>query len=519
MAKLEDQKLIKELLEKGLVTKEKLIKIQEVAKVTLERDGITKTLLKFLEIDELKFAETISTIFDVPLIKEINGLSCVDVPGISKFDFLNKFKMIPIIIDNNELTIATINPPYQNIIDLIKKITNLYIVPVIVTASDYDHLVGFATKNIEPPKPIKIDFELIDVAKRGKKWARDSEVSGTLPSAIQVLEKLIETAVNSKTSDIHLEIMKSGFLNVRFRLNGVLQRVVTLPQAYSKSLPIVIKQTSSAGSFDNQVIQEGHSVFNIQGQKVNTRINSIITSYGEKIIIRLLKKNLHILSLDQLGLSMHDLHRFKQLLSYPDALFLFVGPSGCGKTTSMYSALNELNHNSLNISTVENPIECIVDGINQTSVDQVRKHSITETIKALFHHDVDVLAIGEIRGEEEAQLLIEAGLTGMVACTTLQSSNAIKALYRLKNLGVQYDELALVLRGIVAQRFVRKICPHCAEEYVPDKIILEQAGLLNLQDNTILKRGKGCKACLSSGYLERVPIFEVLLIATNIILL
>ena len=327
-----------------------------------------------------------------------------------------------------------------------------------------------------------------------------------------MLNKLLETAVNSKTSDIHLEIMKTGFLNVRFRLNGVLHRVVTLPQSYSKSLPGVIKQSSSTGSFDNKIMQEGHSVFEIQGQKINTRINTIITSYGEKIIIRILKKNLHILSLNQLRLSLHDIQRFKQLLTFPDAVILFVGPSGCGKTTTMYSALNEMNHNSLNISTVENPIECFIDGINQTSVDQMRKHSVTETIKALFHHDVDILSIGEIRGKEEAELLIEAGLTGMVACTTLQSSNAIKALYRLKNLGVKYDELALVLRGIIAQRFVRKICPHCSEEYVPDKETLERAGLLNLPGDFHLIRGKGCKACLGSGYLERVPLFEILLV-------
>ena len=516
MAKIEDQQLVKELLDKEMVTKEKLVKIQEVAKGMLESDGITKTLLKFLEINENKLAEIISTTFNAPLIREMNGLSSVKVPGLTKNDFLQRFKMLPIIIDNNELTLATINPPYQNNVELIKSMTKLHVVPVIITASDYDRLVEFNNTNIKTPNKIEIDFELIDVTKRGEKWARESEYSGSLPAAASVFDKIIETALNSNTSDIHFEIKKTGFSNVRFRLNGVLHRVVTLPQSYSKSLPGVIKQSSPTGSFDNKILQESHKVFEIHGQKINIRVNSIITSYGEKIIIRLLKKHLHIMSLKQLGLSLHDLQKFKQLLTYPDAIILFVGPSCCGKTTTMYSALNELSHDSLNISTVENPIECLIEGINQTSVDQIRKHSISDTIKAFFHHDVDILSIGEIREKEEAELLIEAGLTGMAAYSTLQSSNAIKSLSRLKNLGVKYNELALVLRGIIAQRLVRKICPHCSEKYEPDKNNLENAGLTNLPSDFYLKRGKGCKACLGTGYTERIPLFEILLINDRI---
>ncbi len=516
MAKIEDQQLVKALLEKGLVTTEKLRKIQNVAKAALESDGISKTLLKFLGIDENKLAEIISSIFNVPLLSELNGLSTVTVPGLTKNDFLNRFKMLPIIIDNEELTLATINPPYQNNVELIKSMTKLHIVPVIITASNYDHLVEDSKNERVAPKSIGLDFESLDVAKRGEKWALESEATGSLPAATRVLDNIIETALNTKTSDIHFEIKKTGFLTVRFRSNGVLQRIVTLPQNYSRTLPGVIRQSSPTGSFDNKILEETHSVFETHGKKIDARINSIKTSYGEKIIIRLLKKDLHIMSQSQLGFSLHDLQRFKQLLTYPDAIILFTGPPGCGKTTTMYSALNELNDNSLNISTIENPIECIIEGINQTSINQIRKHSSSDIIKALFHHDVDILSIGEIREKEEAEVLIEAGLTGIVACTTLQSPNAIKALYRLKNLGVKYNELSLVLRGIIAQRLVRKICPHCSEKHEPEKNTLENAGLTNLPADFYLKRGKGCKTCLGTGYLERIPLFEILLINDRI---
>ena len=159
MAKLEDQKLVKELLDIGLITKDRLIKIQEIAKQTLETDGITKTLLKNLDLDEDKLAEIIAKTFNVPYLQELNGLSCVSVPGLSKSDFVLKFKMIPIIIDNNEITLATINPPYQNILELIQKMTNLHLVPVILSASLYDRLVESIVKDVKLSKAIKIDFE------------------------------------------------------------------------------------------------------------------------------------------------------------------------------------------------------------------------------------------------------------------------------------------------------------------------------------------------------------------------
>lgn len=512
MAYQEDQVLVHELINRELVSREKLRKIQDVARTTLATDGITKTLLKFLEIDELMLAEVISEKFDIPILKEVNGLKWIDVANFSPDNISSNIRMIPIIHEKNELTVATIDPPYQKIINYLKQTTNMQIVPVVVKASDFDKLSTKKANEGEAVKPIKIDFDQIDVAKRGVKWAHDADATGELPNASKVLKELIETAVNADASDIHFETENSGYLNVRFRLGGVLQRVVTLPKSYTESMPTVLKQSGSVDSFNKKSIQEGQSIFTLYNQKIHTRINVIPTNNGEKITIRILKKNLTILNLDELGLSLHDFSRFQQMLSYPDAVVFFVGPSGCGKTTTMYSALNELNQPCRNISTVEDPIECIIDGINQTSVKRGGKIGYTQSIKALFHHDVDLLGLGEIRDREEADLIIEAGLTGMMAYTTLQASNAIKSLYRLKNLGVKLEELSLVLRGIVAQRFVRKICPNCIEEYRPENDILEKAGLINLPHDIRLKKGKGCKTCLSTGYLNRIPLFEILLV-------
>lgn len=512
MAKREDKTLVQELLNRNYLKRQDLAKFQNIASETLASDGITQTLLNYLKLDEQKMAEIISETFNVPLLSEVNGVNIIEVEGLSKEDFLKRYRMIPIILEKNELTVAIVDPPYQGIMELLERQTNKRVVPVIMKISDFQRLYKNSVK--EPPRtlPVQIDFEKIDVAKRGEMWAANAEASGTLPPANKVLERLLQTAIETSVSDLHLEAKKDGYLNVRFRLDDVLQRVVTLPKKYSNSIPTMIKQSATSATFDKRGLQEGQNVFTINGRKIQTRINSILTSYGEKITVRIVTKNLHIYNLEELGLNLHDYQQFRQLLSFPNAVVLFVGPGGCGKTTTMYAALDDLNMRSLNISTIENPIECEIEGLNQTSSAHLRKHSSTDAIRALFHQDVDILAIGETRDSEEAELLIEAGLTGMSAFTTLQASNAIRALYRLRNLGVNTEEMALVIRGIVAQRFVRKVCPYCQEEYRPDPDVLMQAGLSNLRENFRFKRGKGCQYCFGTGYLKRVPLFEILII-------
>lgn len=515
MAKNEDEALIKTLLQRDLLKREDLVKLDRSVNVFLSAEGITRTLIKFLKTDEHKIAEIIAEEFDVPQLKSLDGVSWINVPGLINEDLL-KYRIIPIILEEKELTIAFIDPPYRNLVELLEKATHRRITPVIITVTHFDTLSQKKEK-VQTILPRKSEiFDTIDVAKRGVKWAQSPETVSNLPSGTNVVLKIIEAAIDIDASDIHFEITQEGFLNIRFRTDGVLQRTVTLPKTYTSSIPAIIKQSGSVDSFKKRGVQEGQVTFTARGRKIHTRINVIPTSRGETLTLRILDKILHVISLDKLGLSHLDFSRFKQLLSYPDGIILFAGPAGCGKTTTMYSALNELNHVSKKISTIENPIECIIDGINQTSVAVGQQITFTEGGRALFHHDVDVLGVGEIRDTEQAELLIEAGLTGMKACSTLQSSDAIKSIFRLQNLGVKKEELSLVLRGIVAQRIVRKVCPYCAEKYRPDKDILQLAELLNLPEGLTLARGKGCKDCFGTGYLKRIPLFETLLIDDKI---
>ncbi|NOZ61478.1 MAG: Flp pilus assembly complex ATPase component [Calditrichaeota bacterium] len=511
MAFQEDQVFIQELIKKGLITKSQIIQSQNLLRTQLSREGITKTLLSHFKLDETKLAQSIAEIFNVPFMEQVNGLSRMEVDELQTVNIPADFRFIPVLVDINEITIAIKDPPYQKLVEFVKKATDKHIITLVLKNSDFEYLNDEKVAEKKSDKPLKIDFSKLDVEKQGLRWARSAEQTGSLPSAKNVLDRLLETARETNASDIHLEITSQNTLVVRFRLNGVLQRVVTLPQSYASSLPKVIKQIASIDNFEKNNIAEGIFSEPLSGNKIQCRVNIIPTATSEKITLRMVNDHLDIIRLERLGLSLHDLQRIRRLLSYHNTVILFSGPAGCGKTTTLYSVLNELNHFTKNITTIETPVEAHLEGVNQISVTTNSDLDFAKVMKALFHHDVDSLALGEVRSKQEAELLLEAGLSGMTAFATIQAADAIKTIYRLKNFGVEIEQFALALRGIVSQRFVRKVCPYCQAEYRPDAEILQNAGLKSLPEDFKFKRGLGCKNCLGTGYLGRIPVFEVLI--------
>jgi len=511
MAFQEDQIFIQELIKRGLLTKSQIIQSQNLLREQLNRKGITRALLTHFKLDEVKLAQTIAEIFNVPFMEQANGLSRAEVDELQTVNIPSDFRFIPVLVDINEITIAVKDPPYQKLIEFVKKATDKHIIPLVLKDSDFEYLNNEKATEKKKDRPLKIDFSKLDVEKQGMQWARSAEQTGSLPPASSVLDRLLETASESNASDIHLEITSQKTLSVRFRLNGVLQRVVTLPETYTSSLPQVIKQRSSIDAFEKLSVAEGSFTANLSGKKIHYRVNIIPTVSNEKITLRVVSNNLDIIRLERLGLSLHDLQRVRRLLSFPNAVVLFSGPAGCGKTTTLYSILNELNHFTRNITTIETPVEAHLEEINQISVTKNSGLDFAKVTNALFHHDVDILALGEIRSKQEADLILEAGLSGMTAFATIQAADAIKTIYRLKNFGVDIEQFALTLRGIVSQRFVRKVCPYCQQEYIPEEEILKKSGLEHLPKDFKLKRGIGCNNCLGTGYLGRMPVFEVLI--------
>ena len=508
MIRQEDERYLNGLITRNLISKASLKKI---SRQDLVRDGLTRTITRLLHADEEKCAIVLAEDFTIPFLRNVEAVSWIEIPGLSAEE-MKKKRIVPIILEEKEITIALIDPPYQQLLDLIARVTSRHVVPVVVTVSDFDHI--FHNNHTPPKEEIaeKVDFDSLDIYSQGLKWAQNVSIRSGIPNPSELLNLVIQKAVDEGISDVHFETGNDGFLSIRVRLNGVLERLVTLPKVYETTLPRILKQAGSIDPFKRKGIHEGQLSFQIRGKTIHGRVNVIPTHTGEKLCLRLLRKLSQVLPFKELGMTPEDLERLRRMISAHSGIVLFAGPAGCGKTTSFYSALNALDRKRINISTIEAPVECNIDGISQTNLSQNDDFGITEAVRALFHHDIDVLGIGEIRNKESAELLIEAGLSGLMAFSTVQAADSIKTIFRLANFGIQVRELAMVLNGIVSQRMVRSVCPHCAEKYRPEKTILTRCSLANLPESVLFVHGKGCDRCQQTGYKNSIPLFETLLI-------
>jgi len=514
MTKMEDEILIGALVKDGLLRKDDLTRFDGLAEKSLSDKGITKTLVSLLGLDEEKVAQIIANEFNVPIMPSVDGQSMIHVPGIP-IESLSKYRIVPLFIERKELTIAFVDPPYNTVVELLEKITKKRIIPVIITVSYFQQLTTEKQQDEVATDTSKIVLNKLEALGHGGKLI-GSKISADLIKPVDVMSKIVEAAIESEATDIHIENSQKGYLIVRFRIAGLLSRAITLPKSYTSNIQQFLRQSGSLDSFGKTKVRDGLAKFDIHGSKVHAKINVLSTSKGEIFALRILNKNLRVISLNEIGMFHNDLIRLRQLLKMADGIILFVGPAGCGKTTTMYASLNELKDDAKNIATIENPIESEIDGINQISYGSGREQTFTEGAMSLLHHDFNVMGVSEIQDKEGAELLLEAGITGKLAMSTIQAPDAIRSLYRLQNLGVNRQDLSYTIRGVVAQRFVRRICPYCSENFRPEQETLELAGLALLPKHVTFARGKGCVSCMNTGYLKRAVLVETLIVNEEI---
>ena len=325
---------------------------------------------------------------------------------------------------------------------------------------------------------------------------------------VRLINALLLEAVKEGASDVHIETEERRLV-VRFRIDGVLREVISPKRALASLLVSRIKVMGKLDIAEKRMPQDGRVSLRVGGYDLDVRVSTIPSQFGERVVLRLLDRGQTLLGLDHLGLSPRDLETFKRVLSRPDGLVLVTGPTGSGKTTSLYAALDLLNDRQRNIMTVEDPIEYTMDGVGQMQVNARTELSFARGLRAILRQDPDVIMIGEIRDRETAQIAVESAMTGHLVLSTLHTNTAIGAVSRLVEMGVERFLLAPMLRGLVAQRLVRRICPDCA---TPHALTDTESGLLNglLPAGAPVSRGTGCSQCHGSGYRGRLPIYEII---------
>ena len=328
---------------------------------------------------------------------------------------------------------------------------------------------------------------------------------------VNLVNRIFAQAIQERATDIHIEPLEHGLV-IRFRVDGILQDALSPPLAVYTGVVSRIKILAHMDIAERRMTQDGRLTHRGAGREIDIRVSAIPTIHGEKLVLRLLDKSNFDYKLVDLGFSEGDYRTITEAIHHPHGMILLSGPTGSGKTTTLYASLLELHDNSLNITTVEDPVEYQIDRINQVQLNPRKKVTFASALRAFLRQDPDVIMLGEIRDQETAEISIRAALTGHLVFSTIHANDAPSTAVRLIAMGVEPFMSASALTLVAAQRLIRRNCPHCLEEYRPTDEVLAAIEDPSFGDESapVFRRGAGCAACKDRGYLGRVAIVELM---------
>lgn len=326
---------------------------------------------------------------------------------------------------------------------------------------------------------------------------------------VRLIDALLTDAVKREASDIHFE-PEAGFLRIRYRIDGILRQIRALHKSYWAAMAVRIKVMSGMNIAETRAPQDGRIGLNVGGRAVDFRCAAQPTIHGENLVLRILDRQKGIVPLDKIGLDDRQQEQLHRMMARPEGIILVTGPTGSGKTTTLYSMLNHINEEGINIMTLEDPVEYPMAMIRQTSIAEAAKLDFANGIRSMMRQDPDVILVGEIRDADTAEMAFRAAMTGHQVYSTLHTNSALGAIPRLLDIGVLPDIMAGNIIGVIAQRLVRRLCPHCRKPYPAGKQEMRLLGAERFRQTPILYRPSGCQHCEYQGYRGRLAILEIL---------
>jgi general secretion pathway protein E len=448
---------------------------------------------------------------DIP----INDIS-VDLIANIPINYAKSQLCIPFRADNDQVIVLTSNPLNNKAFDDLRIIFKKKIKPLITTVSRIVDAINKvyekSTANlaglddVEADDTVDLENQVIDLLDAGEDDA----------PVIKLVNSLLFRAVKEKASDIHIECFEKDML-VRFRVDGVLIDIFKPPKKLQNSITSRVKVMSSLNIAEKRLPQDGRIPLKIGGKDIDVRVNIMPTAFGERVVMRLADRSNTVLELEQLGFSEPSLLKFDDILARTYGILLVTGPTGSGKSTTLYAAISKINSSDINIVTVEDPVEQRIHGIGQVPVNTKIGLTFASGLRAILRQDPDVIMIGEIRDLETAEIAINSSLTGHLVLSTLHTNDSAGAFPRLIDMGCEPFLIATSLQGIIAQRLVRILCPHCKTVYRPTEIELQNLGVTRdaAERATICKK-VGCNQCNGKGYVGRTIIEEFMMVTENI---
>jgi type IV pilus assembly protein PilB len=507
------------LLMQGALTQEQARQI----KFTEIQTGKTQEeiILEQGFVSENNLVKAKAALYNIPYVDLGTTPSSPEAISVLPQQVAQRFKVFPISVDNKLklLSLAMADPLDLTAIGFIEQKTGYQIKPFSAEPTKIDTIVA-ASYSTSLAKEVTEALKEVDPGKRrvlvmdtGKGVLREEKIS-------EIVRHILNFSVKSRASDIHIEPQEKS-TRVRYRIDGILQEKLTTPRELHDALVSRIKILSGMKIDEKRIPQDGRFNFNTEDEEVDLRVSTLPTTWGEKIVIRLLKKTGGIPDLTELGLRGRALKNLEDAIVRPHGIILITGPTGSGKTTTLYSIIQRINTSKINIMTLEDPIEYKIAGVNQVQINPGAGLTFASGLRSFLRQDPNVILVGEIRDQETADLAIQAALTGHLVFSTLHTTDSSGALPRMLDMGAEPYLLASSITAIMAQRVLRRIHTSCRVEYVPeDKIVADVKNILGNIWKPVGQikffKGQGCAECGNTGYYGRVAVFEVLPVSEKI---
>ena len=508
------------LVEAGVITQDQLMQALSVQKTERKGQRLGVVLMDLGFTDEKQIVKALCSQLKLQPVDLSNIRIPEEITKLTEEAVLRKHNLIPFQFHEknpNVIKVAMSDPLDIRAMDDFSIITGLQIERYVATPSDIAAAIDRYYGNAEALRVAEQYTRERKEQNKNKNVEAEDESNVQQAPIVKLLGQIIEQAVHKRTSDIHIEPMENQ-VRIRFRVDGVLHEAMRHDISLHAALIARIKIVSGLDISEKRRPQDGRATSIVDRQEYDIRVSILPTVYGEKVVMRLAKKKALTMDKKELGFPDDELAKFDKILSHPNGMILVTGPTGSGKSTTLYTALNELNGEGVNIITVEDPVEANVAGINQVQVNEKAGLTFSSALRSILRQDPDIIMIGEIRDQETAAIAVKASITGHLVVSTLHTNSAASTITRLADMGVENYLIADSVVGVIAQRLVRRVCPNCGVVHEASPADLKTLGLQNLNRKVMLRYPghKECVRCGGTGYFGRIGIYEIMPITNDL---
>jgi type IV pilus assembly protein PilB len=469
-------------------------------------------------IDEVALAAVLAVQLDTPIVDLRERRSDEDAIGALDEADARRLTVLPLAfggVDRESLIIATDDPGNRSMLDEVQTLIGRQIIPLLSWRSEIEQAIQ---ARYRVTGDLAAQVSVFTASRPAQPVATEvaPRIEGLEDApVVQIVNLLIAQALRDRASDLHIEPHPSG-LRIRARIDGILRDVAELPADLAPGLVSRIKILADLNIVEKQRAQDGQIAYEIDGRTVDIRVATMRTIWGEKVVLRLLDRDRSVLRLAQLGVSPDVQGVYQGLLASRYGMVIVAGPTGSGKTTTLYASINDLDRDALNVTTIEDPVEYTFENVNQTQVNAAAQLTFAMGLRAILRQDPDVILVGEMRDRETAEIAVQASMTGHLVLSSMHATDAVSALFRLLEMGIEPFLVSASVTGIVGQRLMRRVCTHCRIEIEPTTEELELYRTTGLDAPTHAYLGRGCTYCGGTGYLDRIGAYELLKITSDI---